>query len=195
VGSSSRWTATSTGSRSSASRARRRSAPSSTARSPTSVEAAYLNARIAERTFGWSELFDQLAEVLPLRVRLFSLSPASDSPSSASRATPVRAQPARESRGVWLSFTGVAESDEALLELIDNLFQSPLFDQPQLPQERRTANGIEFTLRVLYLPPRAALGGKPVAAPQVLEDGGDPAAPAPDPVPPGGSSPTAGEAR
>jgi Tfp pilus assembly protein PilN len=40
-------------------------------------EVAFVNRRIAERTFGWSRLFDDLAEVLPWDVRISGLSPLS----------------------------------------------------------------------------------------------------------------------
>ncbi|HET9767381.1 MAG TPA: hypothetical protein VFS60_11075, partial [Thermoanaerobaculia bacterium] len=39
------------------------------------VEATYLEARLRERTFPWSGLFEHLAQVLPRKVRLVSLSP------------------------------------------------------------------------------------------------------------------------
>ena len=87
----------------------------------------FLNDRIAERTFGWSRLFDRLAEVLPLRVRLSNLSP--------------RAADRRRASGpddqIVLQLQGWAESDAALLELVQNLYAHTAFEQPALSNEFR----------------------------------------------------------
>lgn len=122
------------------------------------VEATYLNDRIAERTFPWSVLFEDLAEVLPREVRLFSLAPQAAAGVTRASAQPVRQRDSRVGRRVFLQMNGAAESDEALLRLLDNLFASPYFDAPSLPRETFEGNSVEFTLSVYYLPdaPRAA---------------------------------------
>ena len=119
------------------------------------LEASYLNDRIAERTFPWSVLFEDLAEVLPREVRLFSLSPQSTS--RAPREAAERAD-LRGPRRVFLQMSGAAASDEALLALLDNFFASPYFDAPSLPRETFEGDSVRFTLSVFYLPdaPRAA---------------------------------------
>ncbi|MDX1632558.1 MAG: hypothetical protein R3234_11885, partial [Thermoanaerobaculia bacterium] len=63
------------------------------------AEALYLNARIAERSFPWSRLFDHLAEVLPREVRLQSLSPRRFEPEPpGSEVDPARAAARRAAR-------------------------------------------------------------------------------------------------
>jgi Tfp pilus assembly protein PilN len=118
--------------------------------------AAYLNERIEERTFPWSRLFDHLAEVLPREVRLHTLSPRRVAgPSlreSAARATRTREPDEPEGR-VGLAMTGQAQTDQALLELIDNLFGSEWFVDPGLASETRSADDtLRFQLSVAYLP-------------------------------------------
>jgi Tfp pilus assembly protein PilN len=116
------------------------------------LEASYLNDRIAERTFPWSGLFGDLADVLPREVRLFSLAPAGG---SANRRAAVPAASRGRPQGprrVYLQMTGAAESDEALLALLDNLFASPSFDSPSLPRETREGSALRFSLNVFYLP-------------------------------------------
>ena len=135
-------------------------------------EATFLNARIAERTFPWSALFDQLADVLPKRVRLLSLTPK---PPEEQRIT-LRPRPAstREEPGdgrVYLLLSGVAESDDALLELLDNLFAHAAFDSPQLTSEARKPDGISFAVNVFYLPGQAAAPAPaPTPTPEIVEE-------------------------
>jgi Tfp pilus assembly protein PilN len=155
------------------------------------VEATFLNARIAERTFPWSALFDELAAVLPRQVRLMSLAPVRESQlrrtgsarqrdRTTSQATTPAAQDYAAQR-VYLEMTGIAESDEALLELIDNLFESPAFDAPTLPNERRVGNSLEFSISVFYLPGSRSSEAAGAAPPEVVEEGA--ASPSPDAAP------------
>jgi Tfp pilus assembly protein PilN len=122
------------------------------------LEATYLNDRIAERTFPWSVLFEDLADVLPREVRLYSLAPQSAGGVTrrANQPAATRGRPPGQRR-VYLQMTGAAESDEALLALLDNLFASPYFDSPSLPRETLDGNTVKFALSVFYLPdaPRA----------------------------------------
>jgi Tfp pilus assembly protein PilN len=133
------------------------------------VESTYLNVRIAQRTFPWSALFDELAAVLPLRVRLFSLAPMS--PGRRGRGPAQRARQGGEAtpQRVYIQLTGVAESDEALLELLQNLFDSPAFEDPALPNELRQPQGIQFAMNAFFLPGRSgALPELPAA--ELVED-------------------------
>ncbi|HVS02971.1 MAG TPA: hypothetical protein VMT16_09390 [Thermoanaerobaculia bacterium] len=115
------------------------------------ARAEFLNQRIAERTFPWSRLFDQLADVLPLRVRLFRLTPESFERQRSTRGDRMRQR-------VRLQMTGVAENDEALLELLDSMFAHPAFEDPFLPREVRQPNrSLEFQLGVYYLPDAAVV--------------------------------------
>lgn len=108
----------------------------------------FLNERIAERTFGWSVLFDRLEDLLPEDVRLVSLSPR-----QAERRPQLAAagEPAPEVR-FNLALAGVAREPEAVLELIDALFADPAFRDPNLHQEAFRDGEVHFTLDVIYLP-------------------------------------------
>lgn len=112
----------------------------------------FLNQKIAERSFAWSRLFDHLAELLPGDVRLLRLSPG--------RAEAQRRQrPAGEGeadgvpRAVSLVLSGESRSDEALLALVDGLFDHPAFRNPDLQREARAEGArLRFDLTVDYLP-------------------------------------------
>jgi hypothetical protein len=114
----------------------------------------FLNARIAERTFPWSLLFERIAGILPDGVRLQSLAPVFDD-----RRTQPRSQRKKEEaapRGpedqvISLKIRGAAKTDDALYQLIDAFFASPAFAQPRLFQES-TAAEVEFTVDVDYRP-------------------------------------------
>lgn len=112
-------------------------------------EVAFINDRISERTFAWSALFDDLAEVLPWNVRIESLSPLSIAPARGTRA----AAPIPAEKSFVLQFAGTAKDGEALLTFVDRLFAHPAFAEPNLEQERRQ-NGEElsFSLTVTYRP-------------------------------------------
>lgn len=122
----------------------------------------FLNRKIGERTFSWSRLFDRLAEILPRRVRLERLSPQSLVKSDRGKR---RRQETTDGR-VAIGIVGQSGNDESLLELIDALFASPYFTEPNLQQETRDEQGlIRFNLDVIYRP-----GAAP--APQAAPDSG-----------------------
>ncbi len=115
----------------------------------------FLNYKIAERAFPWSELFDQLTQVLPRGVRLARLQP-----SVARAETSRREAPTSYGEAVGLAMSGGAESGEALYAFLDALFEHPAFDRPSLARESRGEGEVEFTLTVTYLP-RAAVHAEP----------------------------------
>lgn len=113
-----------------------------------------LNDLIAERTFPWGRLFDQLSAVMPPGVRLQRLSPARERRGGQRPS----GQEAEGDRAVQLSIDGVAQSDEALYDFVDALFAAPAFETPVLDQESQEAAGRTFTVQVQYLitaPPSA----------------------------------------
>jgi len=136
------------------------------------LEAAYLEARLRERTFPWSALFEHLAQVLPRKVRLVSLSPQAGDPrrdpANSGVAAVLRSRrptSVGSSSRVYLQMTGVAANDEALTDLLDRLFGSEWFTNPSLPSERRDEGQIGFSLGVTYLPKgRAAARAEALAA-------------------------------
>ena len=136
------------------------------------VEAEYLQARLRERTFPWSDLFEHLAGVLPRKVRLVSLSPQAGAEVRGGSRTGVaavlrsrRASSVASGSRVYLQMSGVAANDEALTDLLDRLFASQWFANPSLPSERRDSGQIGFSLGVTYLPKgRAAAAAEAAAA-------------------------------
>jgi Tfp pilus assembly protein PilN len=136
----------------------------------------FLNARIAERTFSWSALFDDLVEVLPSSVRIERLTPRLDSRDRGRRA------PRAPGDEVVLEITGAAERDEALLELVDDFFAHPRFNRPNLRVESRQKGGnqVTYSMSVVYRPQRRA-AGEPVDAAAGASVDATPEAPA-DPV-------------
>jgi Tfp pilus assembly protein PilN len=119
---------------------------------------AFLNRRIAERTFPWGRLFDSLAEVLPPGVRLKQLSRLSiadrDDTGESRRAVPSKR--AVLERGFQIAILGVAETGGDLLAFVDALFGDPRFSGPDLVSEATRAEGLEFDLTVRYLAPDGA---------------------------------------
>lgn len=131
------------------------------------VQVTYLNGRIAERTFGWSRLFDRLEEVLPRDVRLERLTPRLIEADEETTRRGSRASLEGEER-VLLRLDGVARTGEAVLELVDNLFAHPAFADPSPTSESRRQNGLEigFNLTVVYLPDVVAAEEGPEASAQ-----------------------------
>lgn len=140
----------------------------------------YLNAKIADRTFSWSRLFDQIAEVLPNDVRLVRLAPSGAVSDDERRGS--RARRDEEDDGtVRLAIAGVAKTDEALTRFLNNLFAHPAFPDLNLSQESRDeATGeVQFQVTASYLRHAVAEPGEVV----VVEEA-PAAAPAGPPAPP-----------
>ena len=154
------------------------------------VEATYLDARLRERTFPWSVLFEHLAQVLPRKVRLLSLAPrvgSSREDRGARRSAEAllrSGRPLSPAYGgrVYLQMAGVAADDEALTSFLDRLFASEWFTNPSLPGERRQDGQIRFALSVTYLP--AGRAGAAAAAAAARERPPSPARTATRPPPP-----------
>lgn len=106
-------------------------------------QSAFLNAKIAERSFSWSDLFDRLGEAMPADVRLTSLSPSfGDRGRSRTRT--------RENE-VLLGIRATAKSSEVVLEFVDSLFAHPSFRAPNLISESlQDSQLIDFGLSVIY---------------------------------------------
>ena len=129
----------------------------------------YLNRKIAERTFSWSLLFDQLARVMPKDVRLSRLSPSGVVQKDNGRRTGLQIQ---SDGRVTLTILGEAKSDEAFMQFVDNLFSVP-FERPNFSRESlNTDDGgqrlLKFDMTVDYLPSAAAAQeGAPAETPAV----------------------------
>lgn len=123
---------------------------------------AFLNRRIAERTFTWGRLFDDISEVLPQDVRIIGISPLSIARERQSAARPPRNPRAGAAEDAdpefALSIFGVARSAEPLLDFIDALFARPDFAQPDLASEEAAVDGLAFNASATYRPRRDAPG-------------------------------------
>jgi Tfp pilus assembly protein PilN len=100
-----------------------------------------LNVVIKQHSFSWLVLLRDVEEVLPYDVRL------------------VRIGPSFDQIGTVLELTGVARTDKALLELLDNLVRDERFSEgvptgETWPEKSKTTN-YEFGLRVRYSPERS----------------------------------------
>jgi Tfp pilus assembly protein PilN len=127
-------------------------------------EVAYLNRKIAERTFSWSLLFDRLAAVLPDGVRLSQLSPEVPSDKEQLNRTGPIAN-ADKNTPVALQISGEAKNDEALFLFVERLFAHPAFADPDLGREERLDTGLfRFDLKVKYLPNPAAAPARAAAS-------------------------------
>ncbi len=119
-------------------------------------QAAFLNSKISERSFSWSNLFDRLAEVMPADLRLVTLSPSFESESR-------RGRTAAEENEVVLGIRGTALSSEVVLAFVDALFSHRSFRAPNLSKESlRDDQLVDFSLSVIYAahrPPAEAVAG------------------------------------
>ena len=121
-------------------------------------EVAYLNGKIAQRTFSWSRLMDRVSEVMPSDVRLQRLSPSGLADEREGRTVRRTAARRQSFDRIALTIDGQARSHEAIYELVDNLFVSP-FEEPNLTHESQETDGlIRFNLTVGYLPNAAVEG-------------------------------------
>ena len=141
---------------------------------------AFLNRRIAERTFTWGRLFDDISEVLPRDVRIVGISPLTIARDERGRA-PGRARTDADDEAApefALAINGVARSAEQLLDFIDALFARPDFARPDLASEEAAADGLAFNATAVYRPrrdgPTAGAVLEEVPAPELTID---PAAP------------------
>lgn len=116
-------------------------------------QVAFLNQKIHERTFGWSLLFDTLAEILPDDVRLGRLTLSESSASDSRRRRRARAA---DEEAMDFAIQGEARSFEALLTFMKSLYTSVAFDDVNLSRDSRDGNLTRFQLGVTYYPSRAA---------------------------------------
>ena len=95
----------------------------------------YVNSRLAERAFSWSELLDRLERVLPDDVRLVSISPSFNKDGL-----------------VHLSLACVGKTGTSLVKTLDNFNRDGHFSRPFPTSENETAAGFSFGIGVDYRP-------------------------------------------
>ena len=98
-------------------------------------QAQFVNARLAERAFSWSELLDRLEHVLPDDVRIESVSP-----SFAKDGT------------VHLTLLGVAKGGFGMTNTLDRLNRDSRFAGAFPTSEERSPTGWKFSIGVDYRP-------------------------------------------
>lgn len=106
----------------------------------------FLNRKIAERTFPWSDLFDDLATVLPRNVRLLTVAPGIEDDTKKRRGKELRTS----IDWIGLEVSARAKSSDDVLDLIDAMFEHPSFAGPTLAQETQRDGEIEFNASVRY---------------------------------------------
>lgn len=95
----------------------------------------FVNARLAERAFSWSELLDRLEHVMPNDVRIDSISPTFG-----------------KNGVVHLSLMAVAKTGTGMTTTIDHLNHDPHFANAFPTSEDHTPTGWRFGLGVDYRP-------------------------------------------
>lgn len=116
----------------------------------------FLNDRIRERTFGWSALFDTLADILPRDARLQRLTPEIEERRTGRSRQRSTAADADDNRIVLLEIQGAARNQEAFYEMLEALIGSPAFRQVNPRSEAAQDGGeVRFVLSTQYLPDRS----------------------------------------
>ncbi len=122
--------------------------------------ALFLNSKISERSFSWSLLFDRLAEVLPGKVRLLSLTPNTAENDAQRPGEPTSLDL------IELAIRGEAKDTDAVLEFVNELFAHEAFVNPNLKRDSLEQGVVAFELETQYRPSTdpansASLGGQP----------------------------------
>ena len=110
----------------------------------------FLNQRIAERTFSWNHLLDDLVEALPPTARIRQLTPVLSRGASSRKA---RGAAPEAGEVITLNLTAEAEDGESQLALIDRFFAHPRFEGPNPGRDSVGNDGlVRFDVSVLYRP-------------------------------------------
>jgi Tfp pilus assembly protein PilN len=95
----------------------------------------FVNARLAERAFSWSELLDRLERILPADVRIESIAPSFD-----------------KGGMVHLNMTAAAKNGTGMINTLDRLNREPEFANAFPTSEENTPTGYRFGVGVDYKP-------------------------------------------
>ena len=98
-------------------------------------ETHFINARLAERAFSWSELLDRLEDVLPRDVRILNIAPNF-----------------QNNQYVHLEMGFDAKNPDGMLTTITNLQKNKQFVNPFPHNESQTDKGFSFTVGVDFKP-------------------------------------------
>lgn len=104
--------------------------------SAINAQSAFVNSKIEERAFSWSNLLDQLEKVVPSDVRLISLAPSIN-----------------KQGNIALTLSCVSRNPNGLLKFLDRLFADPHFRSTFPNGESNQPDGTRsFTINTEYLP-------------------------------------------
>jgi len=98
-------------------------------------QAQFVNARLAERAFSWSELLDRLERVLPEDVRINSISPSF-----------------AKNGNVNLQLEAMAKTDAGMVRTLDAFNHDSRFTNAFPNSEAKTSEGYRFGIQVQYRP-------------------------------------------
>jgi Tfp pilus assembly protein PilN len=100
-----------------------------------SEQTQFVNARLAERAFSWSELLDRLEHVVPNDVRLESIQPTFGKDGS-----------------VHLTVIALGKNSESMVHTLDRFNHDPHFANAFPSSEERADNGYHFGVSLDYRP-------------------------------------------
>jgi DNA primase catalytic subunit len=98
-------------------------------------QTSFVNAKLAERTFSWSELLDRLENVTADDVRILSITPTFEN-----------------SGNVRLVLRCEGKSADGMIEMLDRFNANPQFSDPFPSNETANETGYQFGITVLYRP-------------------------------------------
>lgn len=104
----------------------------------------FVNAKLAERSFSWSALLDELEAVLANDVRLISVSPSFD-----------------KNGNIQLALSFQSKTSDGIIRTINRMHSDPQFVNPFPHNDVMIDGGYAFDLTVGYRPPQGA-GAVPV---------------------------------
>jgi hypothetical protein len=99
------------------------------------TQTSFVNAKLAERTFSWSELLDRLEDVTADDVRITSITPRFDTAGN-----------------VRLVLQCDAKSSDGMIEMLNRFNANPQFADPFPDGEAADENGYSFSISVQYRP-------------------------------------------
>ncbi len=98
----------------------------------------FLNALIARKAFSWTQVFSDLEQIVPPRVRVVSIHPEVNT-----------------SNQLEIHLEAIGDSREKAIELVRRMEESPTFREPQVRSERNetgTVPGVNFIIVAQYVP-------------------------------------------
>lgn len=99
------------------------------------AQSSYVNARLAERAFSWSELLDRMEHVLPDDVRIEAINPGFNKDGT-----------------IHLTLPCVGKKNNSMVNTIERLYHDPNFSNPFPFNEDHVPEGYKFTIGVEYKP-------------------------------------------